>query len=277
MVNSVGTNAAASLALKHLTSTNDELEQTQNRISSGLKVENARDNAAIFQVAQSLRGETAAMEVIKSGLDRAASIGDVAIAAGEAISDLLIQMREKAQSATDDGLTANQRSAFAEDFESIARQISQVVGDARFDGVSLLDGSNPNGVDFIADADGTSTLTLAAEDLSFGGTIITFTAGTSFTTATEAETALSSVQGSLSNLNSALSRLGSSTQQIENHNGFLTRLQDSLTKGVGDLVDADLGKEAALLQALQVKQQLGVQSISIANNTPQTILSLFQN
>ena len=152
-----------------------------------------------------------------------------------------------------------------------------MINAASFDGVNLLDGSNPNGVEFIADPDGSSTLTLVAEDLTLGGPIISLSTSADLSTITGASAALSAVQSSLTNLNASLARIGASTQQIENHTTFVTRLQDSLTNGVGELVDADLGRESAMLQSLQVKQQLSVQALSIANSSPQTILSLFQN
>lgn len=277
MVGSVNTNASAMASLQHLTKTNDALERTQERVASGLKIENAGDNAAIFAVAQNMRGDVKALSVVKTSLDRAASIGDTALAAAETISDLLIQLREKATSASDTSLDAGDRSAYNNDFVNIRAQIQEIVAAAEFDGVNLLDGSNPNGVEFIADPDGSDTLTLVAEDLSLGGAVLTLTTSADLSSATAAQAALSAIQSSLSNLNGSLSRIGSSTQQIENHGVFVTKLQDSLTAGVGALVDADLAQESALLQSLQVKQQLGVQSLSIANSAPATILSLFQN
>ena len=277
MVGSVNANSSAMSALQQLTKTNSALEQTQSRIGSGLKISSARDNAAIFSVAQGMRGDANALDVVKMSLNRASSIGDTALAAAESISDLLTQLREKATSATDPTLRADQRGTYQAEFDAIRDQISDMINAASFDGVNLLDGSNPNGVEFIADPDGSSTLTLVAEDLTLGGPIISLSTSADLSTITGASAALSAVQSSLTNLNASLARIGASTQQIENHTTFVTRLQDSLTNGVGELVDADLGRESAMLQSLQVKQQLSVQALSIANSSPQTILSLFQN
>ena len=277
MVNSINLNQSALVALKNLNQTTEDLEQTNNRVSTGLEVGSAKDNAAIYSVAQGLRSDTASLSVVKTSLDRAQSIGDVALAAAETISDLFIEMREKALLGQDPSLEPNQRQAAQTDFAALIAQVTSIVDDAEFDGANILNGSHPTGIEFIADADGSDVLTLTAQDFNLGGTIITVTATHDVSTITGATTALSAVQTSLNNINAALAEIGASTKQIENHSAFVTRLSDTLTAGVGELVDADLGKESALLQALQVKQQLTVQSVSIANSAPQTILSLFQN
>ncbi|MAP95422.1 MAG: flagellin [Ponticaulis sp.] len=276
MVSSIHTNSAAMSALQTLKATNADLETTQNRISSGFKVAGTRDNAAVYAVAQNMRGDVAALTAVKTSLDRANSITDVAIAAGETISDLLIQMREKAVAAKDPSIDSVAREAYSEDFESILRQISTIVGDAEFDGANLLDGSLTNGIAFLADAGASDTLTVDTENMSLGGTIITLSALADLTTVTRSSHAVTALNTSLDNVNSALARLGSSANRLDSHIGFVQRLQDNLTSGVGNLVDADLSKESARLQALQVKQQLGVQALQIANQNPQTILSLFQ-
>ena len=131
-------------------------------------------------------------------------------------------------------------------------------------------------IEFLADADAARTVTLKSQDLSVGGAIITLAATASLTTVTLATSAVSDIKASLENVNQALANLGSDVKKLEAHSGFVTKLRDSLTEGVGNLVDADMARESARLQALQVKQQLGVQALSIANSQPQTILSLFQ-
>lgn len=276
MVSSINTNSAAMQALQTLANTNAELEKTQNRVSSGYKVGGSRDNSAIYSVAQNMRGDVAALSAVKTSLDRANSIADVGIAAGEAISDLLIQMREKAVAAKDPSINTIAREAYNEDFKSILRQITTIVGDAEFDGANLLNGSLTNGIAFLADSSATDTLTLQAEDMSLGGLIITLGATDSLGSTSLASAAVTALNISLDNVNTALSRLGSTANRIDSHIGFIGKLADSLTGGIGNLVDADLSKESARLQALQVKQQLGVQALSIANQNPQTILSLFQ-
>ncbi|ACT59997.1 flagellin [Hirschia baltica] len=277
MVNGVNNNAQSLIALQNLNATNKHLEGTTDRISSGLKIASAKDNAAVFSVAQSLRGENSAYDIIQIGLDRSKSVGDVAITAGETASDILIQLREKALSATKE-IDAESRAAFQEDFTSLMTQFEKIVGAAEFDGVNLLNNSQPAGLEFVADASGASTLRIDAEDFSFGGVNVTLDPAThDLSDPANAQLALDAVKASITNVNGALSRLGASSQKIDNHANFVSRLQDVITEGVGGLVDADLGKESALLQSLQVKQQLGVQALSIANESPQAVLSLFQN
>jgi len=276
MVNSVHTNKGAMVALQNLTMAGQQLEMTQNRISTGLRVAGAQDNAAIYAVAQNMRGDVAALSVVKTSLDRAASIADVAIAAGETVSDLLIQMREKAVAALDPSIDNEARAAYQSDFAAIREQIVQIVGNAEFDNANLLDDSISGGIEFLTNADATDTLTLRTESFSLGGSILTFNGSADLSTISAASAALGLVADSLVNVNAALARLGSASRQIDSHSTFITKLQDKLQGGIGDLVDADMGKESSRLQALQVKQQLSVQSLSIANQSPQTILSLFR-
>lgn len=276
MTMSVHTNSAAMIALQNLNKTTEEMEMTQSRINTGLKITGSKDNASIYAVAQAMRADVRALDAVQSGLDRASTIGDVALAAGEAISDLLVQMREKAVAAMDPSLDTFSRAAYDSDFKSLLDQIQVIIDNAEFDGANLVNGAITNGIEFLADADATRTVTLKSQDLTFGGTIMTLAATASLGTVTLAGTVAATIQTSLDNVNQALANLGSDTKKLEAHSGFVGRLMDSLNKGVGDLVDADLAVESAKLQALQVKQQLGVQALSIANGAPQIILNLFQ-
>lgn len=276
MVSSVHNNAAAMSALQVLNRTNSDLETTQNRVASGYNVAGARDNSAVFAVAQNMRGDIGALSAVQTSLNRANSVIDVAIAGAEAISDLLIQMREKALAASDPSLNATSRAAYNEDFTYLLAQIETIIGDASFDGANLLDGSQTGGISFIADMDAADQITLGTEDLSLGGSIITFAATSSVGTATLASGLISTVDASLNNVNAALARLGATAQRLDTHLVFVSKLTDSLEVGIGNLVDADMAKESARLTALQTKQQLATQALSIANQNSQTILSLFQ-
>ncbi len=275
MTLSVHTNTSAMIALQNLNKTNMDMVEVQNRINTGLKVSGAKDNSSVFAVAQGMRSDIGALSSVESSLDRAVSIGDVAIAAGESISDLLIEMREKATAAMDPSIDTFSRQAFDGDFKALLEQVNVILSNAEFDGANLLNGSLTNGIAFLADADATRTVTLSSQDLSVGGSIITIAASASLGTASLAATVVSAVQTSLDNVNQALADLGSDLKKMEAHRTFVGKLMDSLTEGVGNLVDADMAKESARLQALQVKQQLGVQALSIANTEPQIILSLF--
>ncbi len=275
MVMSVNTNKSAMIALQNLTGTNRELEMTQNRISTGLKVASAKDNSAIFAIAQNMRGDIGALASVQQSIARATSVIDVSLAAGEAVSDLLIQMKEKVIAANDRSIDSASRSALNEDFQAIRDQITTIIDNATFDGTNLVDGSLSNGMTVLANAEATNTISIATENMSVGGSIVTVTASADVSTLSGAQAALTLVENSLVNVNAALARLGSLANQLDTHTVFLSKLEDQLTAGVGNLVDADLATESARLQALQVKQQLGGQSLSIANQAPQAILSLF--
>ena len=273
--NSVNTNVGAMLALQNLNATNMELSQTQSRINTGKKVSTAKDNGAIWAIAQAQRAEIGALGAVKQSLDRAVSTVDVAMSAGESVSDLLLQMKEKALAAADTSLSATSRTALNEDFKALRDQITKIVSNATFNGSNLLN-TGAAAIAPLANADGTSKLTVAAEVMSLGGAIVTLAATASFNTATIALTLSGTVDTSIANVSAALARLGTKSKSLALHSTFVSKLSDTLQAGVGNLVDADLAKESAKLQALQTKQQLGIQALSIANTAPQTILSLFR-
>jgi flagellin len=272
---SVNTNYGAMVALQQLNSTNSALEMTQTRINTGLKVSSAKDNGAVYAIAQGMRSDVVGFGVVKDSLDRVGSTVDVAIAAGESIGDLLIDMKEKALAASDESLTTAQRAAFNEDFKALRDQIATVVSNASFNGVNLINNST-TGVEAFADADGNSVITVLDENLSLGGTIVTLAATASLDTATNASAAVGTIETSLTNLNQALARLGTASKALSVHSEFITKLSDVTEAGIGNLVDADLAKESAKLQALQTKQQLGIQALSIANQASGIALSFFR-
>ncbi|MHA6287062.1 flagellin [Maricaulis sp. CAU 1757] len=274
MALSVNTNAGAMIALQNLNKTNMEMNQVQSRINTGLEVAGAKDNGGIYAIAQKMRSDVAGYGVVGQSLDMAVSITDVALAAGEAISDLLVEMKEKALAGSDTSLDAASRTALNEDFKALRDQITTIVSNADFNGTNLIDGSVTS-ISALANADGSNTITVSDQNFSLAGGVVTVTAAASFATAGDASTLVTTIETSLDNLNQSLAKLGTASKSLEVHNDFVTKLSDSLEKGIGNLVDADLAKESARLQSLQVKQQLGVQALSIANQAPQTILSFF--
>ena len=274
--NSVNTNPGAFIALQNLNKTNVELGEVQNRINTGLKVASAKDNGGIFAIAQKMRAEVAGYGVVEQSLDRGQSTVDVALSAGEAISDLLIQMKEKALGAGDASLDTQSRDALNEDFKALRDQISTIVENAEFNGVNLIDGSSTGGFVALANAEGTNTITVGSEDLTLSGSIVTVSSTASFGTASEASTIATQIGASLTNVNESLARLGTKSKALEIHSTFVNKLSDELDTGIGNLVDADLARESARLQSLQVKQQLGIQALSIANQAPSTLLGLFR-
>ena len=276
MTISVNTNASALQALQNLNATNRQLEDTQTRINTGLRVSGAKDNGAVYAIAQNLRSDVAGLTAVTQSLDRGISSVTIALSAGESISDLLNEMKAKAAAASDLGLDAASRAAINNEFVSLRDQINTIVNNADFNGTNMIK-SGGSSVAALANENGSQTINVSAEDLSLsGGTVLLTTTTTLGSSATTAATVLAAIDGSITNVNAALGRLGTGQKSLETHKTFISKLSDTLTVGIGNLVDADLAKESANLQALQVKQQLGVQALSIANQAPQSILQLFR-
>ena len=273
---SVNTNTGAMTALQYLNETQGQLNKTQNAINSGLKVASAKDDGAIYAIAQNQRGAVAGFQSVISSLNNGSSAIDVALSAGQSISDLLIQLKQKALSAADPSLDTASRQALNSDFTALRDQISTIVKNAVFNNFNLVDGSTKM-VQALAAADGTRRITTMAQNMSLSGSIVTLATTATVSTQVKASALISTIQASLTNVNSALAKLSAGAAKFSIQASFTQKLSDTLTTGIGNLVDANMAQESASLQSLQVKQQLGVQALSIANQAPQTILSLFQN
>jgi flagellin len=274
---SVNTNSSSMLALQYLNKTNSQITDTETAISTGLKVSTARDNGATYAIAQNMRGDVAGCSSIEDSLNRGLSALDVATSAGESISDLMIEMKQKALAAADTSLDSASRAALNEDFLALREQINTVVQNASFNGLNLLNGTT-QAVSALASTDGSRRITVAAQCFSFGGSILgaAFGSNASIGSAAVAESMVSVIAVALVNIDSALSKLSAGAKKYSIQLTFTQKLSDSLETGIGNLVDADMATESANLTALQTKQQLGVQALSIANSTPQIILQLFQ-
>lgn len=415
---SVNTNYGALVALQSLSQTTKQLGVVQNRVNTGLKVASAKDNGAVFAIAEGQRARMASLGAIGDGIDRATSVIDVGLSAGEAIGDILKQLKEKATAAQASDLSSDQRAALQADFDALRDQVDQIADAAKFNGSNLVNGTNLTGgaspfkvqvsdsagsnngrykLDNLAfsssgnfyssqaQLDDATGLTIGANDtvefeITSGNTTTTFTidveaadtiqnfvdrvgtqsngrvtasydnqtgkisyfsnedftatytdgtapadddgfldgtdstTGTSFTTVTApgsgtnqltvngfdfrlgisgqalatvtsaldvstvsgASAASSAIDTALTNLNRDLATLGAQAKSLDLQKTFLGKLNDSIEAGIGNLVDADLAKESARLQALQVKQQLGAQALSIANSAPSIVLSFFR-
>ena len=222
-----------------------------------------------------MRGDVAGYQAVSDSLNRGLSTVDVAMSAGQSISDLLIQMKSKALAASDSSLDTASRSALNEDFTALRDQITSIVNNAVFNGYNLINGSTTQ-ITALASADGSRRLTVSGENMSLGGSVVTVASNSTISTQANASTMISTVEASLTNVNSALARLSSGSKKFSIQTDFVQKLSDTLTAGIGNLVDANMAQESATLQSLQVKQQLGVQALSIANQAPQITLSLFR-
>jgi flagellin len=276
MALSVNTNPGALIALQNLNTTESQLAVAQNQVSTGLAVSDAQDNGAIFAIAQNQRAQSSALTAVTQSLQRVQSTVNVAASSGTTVSDLLNQLKSAALAASDTSTNTSSRQALNATFVSLIAQISSVVSNSSFNGVNLINGST-NSLAALASADGTSKLTVAAQSLAFAGANITFAATTTISTsAAAASTVLGEVNTSIINVNNALAKLGASANALQTQITFTGDLQDTIDTGVGNLVNANLAKESATLTSLQTKQQLGIQALSIANSSSQTLLSLFR-
>jgi flagellin len=271
-LNSINTNSGAMIALQNLNTTNSELSTVQQRINTGKKVGSAKDNGAIWATAKNQSSMAQSMNAVKDSLQRGQSTIDVALAAGDTITDLLGKMKEKALAASDTSLNTASFNALKTDFESLRDQVTKAATNAKFNGVSIADGSTTK-LTFLANQDG-SGFTVNAQALTLTGIGLATTS--TFTDAAAAKAMIATVTTALGTATNKLASLGTSSTGLDTHLTFVGKLQDALDAGVGNLVDADLAKESAKLQSLQTKQQLGVQALSIANQSSSSILSLFR-
>lgn len=417
---SVNTNYGALVALQSLTQTTKELGEVQNRVNTGLKVASARDNGAVFAIAEGQRARVASLGAVMDGIDRATSVVDVGLSAGEAIGDILKQLKEKSVAAQATDLSTDQRAALQADFNALRNQIDQIANAATFNGSNLVNGGNMTGsstqfdvltsdgagggggrytlqgaafddgagnffssaaqlddatgltigandaleftitngnetTTFTVDVDATDTIaqfvsrvssasdgrvtasyddqtgrisyaaseqftvtftdgSAAADDSAFldggattagtqmsvavapgsgsneltvsgfdfrlggasGQALNTVTSALNISTASGAAAASTAIDTAITALNRDLATMGAQSKALDVQKTFLGKLSDSIEAGIGNLVDADLAKESARLQALQVKQQLGAQALSIANSAPSIVLSFFR-
>ncbi|MFY7759203.1 flagellin [Aquidulcibacter sp.] len=289
---SVNTNQGAMVALQTLNRTNDQMAKTQNAIATGLKVASAKDNGALFAIANKMRSDVTAYDRVRESADRATAILDTGIAAGESIMELLNEMKGKALAGTQAGNSASAQSALDADFIQLRNQIVSIVENASFDGANMIRNFQANGTTAntvndaisLGDAAGGNNITIAGAGMQLrattaavaGGEIMRFGQDQTISSTANATTAVGLVNTTIDNLGTRLATWGAGAKRLDVHRTFIGKLQDALNNGIGAIVDADLAKESAKLQALQVKQQLGVQALSIANGSSQTALSLFR-
>jgi flagellin len=284
MAFTVNTNVGAMAALQSLSSTNKAMASTQSRINTGMNVSSTKDDSAAFTIAQSLRGDLGGLQAVSSSLNRAKSVTDVAVAGAEQISDVVNEMKKKAYEAADAGIDTASRAAINKDFVALRDRITTIVNSSEFNGTNLLKtgGGTVSALQSLQDGDSTAanwqpdSLSIANQGLELGGAVITVAATGAIDTQANAQAMIDTLTTTQTNLKTSLSTLGAGSRKIDAQLSFSSKLSDVVEAGIGNLVDADLAKESARLQALQVKQQLGIQALSIANQAPQAITSLFR-
>jgi flagellin len=272
---SVNTNIGAMAAVQNLNQTGVQLQQTQSAISTGKKIANVRDNGAVWVIANKMTTDVQAYSRVRESNDRANAILDTAIAAGEGVMELLNEMKAKALAGTQTGLSTGSQAALAADFAQLRDQITTIVANASFDGTNMVD-ATPDSAIALGDSSGGNGITIAGANLSLNGGVVTVTTGSAVDSSGNALTALGQVNASITAVGTQLATWGAGAKRLQVQGAFVSKLQDALNTGIGSLVDADLSAESAKLQSLQVKQQLGIQALSIANSGTQAALSLFR-
>lgn len=273
--NSINTNAQSVLALQSLNRTNAELAGVQKRVSTGYRVADARDDGGAFAVAQSVRSDVAGLTAVNEQLGGAKGLLQVTFAALSQVSEAMREARAALTRLSDSALSTEQFNQYKTQYTALRSQITGFLNDAKYNGRSLLSTtaagpSNPDNIITIQNEDGAQLTINAIEKAKLlidpapadaAAAVILLT--TKFQPTEDA-------------IGAALNQLGTTDQYVEKQINFNKDKMDALNAGIGSLVDADLAKENARLQALQVRQQLGVQTLGIANQGPQVLLSLFR-
>ena len=273
--NSINTNAQSILALQSLNRTNAELAGVQKRVSTGYRVSDARDDGGAFAVAQSVRSDVAGLTAVNEQLGGAKGLLQVTFAALSQVSEAMREARAALTRLSDSALSTEQFNQYKTQYTALRSQITGFLNDAKYNGRSLLSTtaagpSNSDNIITIQNEDGAQLTINAIEKAKLlidpapanaADAVILLT--TKFQPTEDA-------------IGAALNQLGTTDQYVEKQINFNKDKMDALNAGIGSLVDADLAKENARLQALQVRQQLGVQTLGIANQGPQVLLSLFR-
>lgn len=275
MALSVNIGSGVFSALRNLTSTTTSLNKSTTELSTGFKVGSAKDDGATFSIATKLRGEVLGLNAVKNSLDRAVSTADVALAAGEAISTLLIELKEKAVAAKDPGLDDTSRTALNADFVQLRDQITSIAGAASFGSINILDDSGQS-INAITDTRGEGVITIPSQDLTLGGPNVTLADDQTITTAEGAAAAVDALEASIENVSASLSEIGAGSSSLATSREFADLLSNTTEVGIGNLVDSNIASVQADQIAGQIRQQLGLTTLSIANGAKRSILSLFR-
>jgi flagellin len=275
-MSSLLTNNSAMNALATLRSVNRGLDTNQDRISTGLAVRSGKDNAAYFSISQTMSGDSGMYKAIDESLTLTQNSVKTARTGAENVKDLAKQFAERVAFAQSD--TAD-RDKVQDELNELSARIQTTIDQSTFNGNDLVSGpvSTQTVVTGISRAGGTfSTTSITFSSVNLQAIQSTLAAIDVSTTTTNMQAALATAEGALADAVDASTSLGIAEKSIETQKEFLNKLTDTLDSGVGAMVDADMEEEAARSQSLKVQQQLATQSLSMANQAPQNILSLFR-
>ena len=274
-MSSILTNNSAMVALQTLRGINSNLEETQSQISTGKDIASAADNSAIWAISKVMESDVAGFSAVSDSLSLGESTVSVALAGAEQITNLLNEIKEKVVAATGENVDYTKLTA---DVTELTNQVTSVINASQFNGMNLL---NDDGVDLtvLSSIDRDNTGAVTASNITVSA--VDFTTNLDLTdidvsSSTAAETSITAIEAHIQTAVDGAAALGASAKRISDQSEFVNRVMDAMKSGIGALVDADMEEASARLQALQTQQQLGVQALSIANQAPQTILSLFR-
>jgi len=281
-LNSVNTNMGAMIALQSLNRTNEQLAASQKRVSTGYRVSDAVDDGAAYAVAQRVRSDIGALTSANEQLGYVKGLLSTTVTGLNNVSETMKTMREVLVKLADSNVVGDQRSQYAAQYQSLLANVKTFIQDAGYNGKTLVgDLSGSNGtfaaVAVIRNEIGATYGIATFSGSSFYGSIA-FT-GTQLADASTMASMLTTSGmfiSKMSDLGTQLNTYGNASKYVDNQSNYNNTKIDALTGGLGALIDADLAKESARLQSLQIRQQLGTQSLSIANQAPQTLLSLFK-
>ena len=275
-MNSINTNAQALIALQNLNNTNSQMAATQKRVSTGFRVADARDDGGAYAVAQAVRSDVAGVSAANEQIGGVKGVLETTFAALSMVSDSMKQIRTTLTRLADGAITQSQRETYDLQYRQLSQQVAEFINDAKYNGRTLLStGTSDGGGNIVSirnEVGGTFTIQAVS-----GDTLKLPTAAP--TSAADAATWINT-GGSFNNIDTVISdtlnRFGSSMKFVENQQLYNSKKMDALDGGLGALVDADLAKESSVLEALKVRQQLGVQTLGLANQGPQVLLGLFR-
>lgn len=281
-LNSVNTNMGAMIALQSLNRTNDQLSMTQKKISTGYRVADAVDDGAAYAVAQRVRSDVGALTSANEQLGYVKGLLSTTLAGLDNVSSSLKSMREVLVKLADSNVQGDQRTQYSAQYQSMLANVKTFIQDSGYNGKTLIGNLTGSNGTFASVAVIRNEIGATYGIATFGGSAfygsLAFTATqlASATSMAAAITASGTFINMLSDLGTKLNSYGNASNYVDSQSKYNNTKIDALNGGLGSLIDADLAKESAQLQALQIRQQLGTQALSIANQAPQTLLSLFK-
>ncbi|OCX63399.1 flagellin [Thioclava sp. SK-1] len=274
-MSSILTNNGAMVALQTLKSINSDLGTTQGAISTGKEIASAKDNSAIWAISKVMESDVAGFNAVEDSLALGESTVAVASTGAEQIVEKLKEIKEKVVAASGENVDNSKLEA---DVNELKAQITSIIGASQFNGANLLNTAGGD-ITVLSSIDRDAAGAVTASNITV--TSVDFEAGLDLSTvdmtdSATAEASIDDIELLIDTATNGAAALGASAARIADQKDFISKLSDSVTSGIGSLVDADMEEQSARLQALQVQQQLGVQALSIANQAPQQLLSLFR-